>query len=349
MRKIRELLFTENEFSAAVFPFGMMAIMGIVWMLMKGFIFRYFIWQNEIHSGVFLNFIYVAVGVLNSWIVDDWCKNRSIIRMVTAGVTPLGTVLTLRWLFSGFITSKLLIAVMITYSVFIAFQTIRIIMKKKKLRVIGRALNNILATLSVISIIGMWGYCLTGMYTADEPAASSIKMAEDGELWDSNQDMLRLWKEDTYTDLSDEKKKTLFQQLIDLECAYWGIEPVKLVVEEYESETLMGYYVDEDHIISIREEMFGLPREEVINTLLHETHHAYVHKLMESVDLRDKNIEKNKNLRIYKELYKYKEGIENYISAETDYDSYYNNPIEVIAREYAEEWTVNYLNYIDRI
>lgn len=349
MRKIRELLFTENEFSAAVFPFGMMAIMGIVWMLMKGFIFRYFIWQNEIHSGVFLNFIYVAVGVLNSWIVDDWCKNRSIIRMVTAGVTPLGTVLTLRWLFSGFITPKLLIAVMITYSVFIAFQTIRIIMKKKKLRVIGRALNNILAALSVISIIGMWGYCLTGMYTADEPAASSIKMAEDGELWDSNQDMLRLWKEDTYTDLSDEKKKTLFQQLIDLECAYWGIEPVELVVEEYESETLMGYYVDENHIISIREEMFGLPREEVINTLLHETHHAYIHKLMESVDLRDKNIEKNKNLRIYKELYKYKEGIENYTSAETDYDSYYNNPIEVVAREYAEEWTVNYLNYIDRI
>lgn len=349
MRKIRELLFTENEFSAAVFPFGMMAIMGIVWMLMKGFIFRYFIWQNEIHSGVFLNFIYVAVGVLNSWIVDDWCKNRSIIRMVTAGVTPLGTVLTLRWLFSGFITPKLLIAVMITYSVFIAFQTIRIIMKKKKLRVIGRALNNILAALSVISIIGMWGYCLTGMDTADEPAASSIKMAEDGELWDSNQDMLRLWKEDTYTELSDEEKKNLFQQLIDLECAYWGIEPVKLVVEEYESETLMGYYVDEDHIISIREEMFGLPREEVINTLLHETHHAYVHKLMESVDLRDKNIEKNKNLRIYKELYKYKEGIENYISAETDYDSYYNNPIEVAAREYAGEWTVNYLNYIDRI
>ena len=99
MRKIRELLFTENEFSAAVFPFGMMAIMGIVWMLMKGFIFRYFIWQNEIHSGVFLNFIYVAVGVLNAWIVDDWCKNRSIIRMAAAGVTPLGTVLTLRWLF----------------------------------------------------------------------------------------------------------------------------------------------------------------------------------------------------------------------------------------------------------
>ena len=146
-----------------------------------------------------------------------------------------------------------------------------------------------------------------------------------------------------------EEKKNLFQQLIDLECTYWGIEPVGLVVEEYESETLMGYYVDEGYTISIREEMFDLPREEVINTLLHETHHAYVHELVESVDWGDKNVEKNKNLRIYKELYKYKEGIENYISAETDYDSYYNNPIEVAAREYADEWTGNYLNYIDRI
>ena len=349
MRKIRNLLFTENAFSATIFPFGMMAIMVIVWMLMKRFIFGYFIWQDEVHSGVFLHYIYVAVGILNAWIVDDWCKNRSIIRMAVAGVTPLAAVLTLRWLFSGFITPRLLIAIVITYCIFIVFQTIRIIAKKKKLRVIGRGLNNILTVLSVISIIGMSGYCLTGMDRVDEPAASSITVAGDGELWDSNQDMLKLWKEDTYAELSDEEKKNLFQQLIDLECTYWGIEPVGLVVEEYDSETLMGYYVDEGYTISIREEMFNLPREEVINTLLHETHHAYVHELVESVDWGDNNVEKNKNLRIYKELYKYKEGIENYISAETDYDSYYNNPIEVAAREYADEWTGNYLNYIDRI
>lgn len=293
MRKIRNLLFIENAFSATVFPFGMMATLVIVWMLMKRFIFGYFIWQDEIHSGAFLHYIYVAVGVLNALIVDDWCKNRSIIRMAAAGVTPLATVLTLRWLFSGFITPKLLIVIMITYCVAIVFQTICIIVKKKKLRVIGRGLNDILTALSVISIIGMSGYCLTGMDMADEPMVSSITVTEDGKLWDSNQDMLRPWKEDKYADLSDEEKKKLFQQLIDLECTYWGIEPVGLVVEEYESETLMGYYVDEDYIISIRDEMFDLPREEVINTLLHETHHAYVHELVESVDWRDKNIEKN--------------------------------------------------------
>lgn len=351
MRKIRNLLFTENAFSATAFPFGMMAIMVIVWVLMRRFIYGYFIWQDETYSGLFLHFIYLAVGFLNVWIIDSWCKNRSIIRMAAAGVTPLAAVLTLRWLFSGFITPKLLIVIMITYCVFTVFRIIRTIAKRKRLRlrVIGRGLNNILTVLSVISITGMSGYCLTGMDTVDEPAASSITVVEEGKIWDSNQDMLRLWKEDTYTELSDEEKEDLFRRLMNLECTYWGIEPVGLMIEEYESETLMGYYRDEEYIISIREEMFDFPRDEVINTLLHEIHHAYVYKLVESVDWGDKNIEENKNLRIYKELYQYKEGIENYISAETDYDSYYNNPIEVAAREYAEERTDNYLNYIDRI
>ena len=45
----------------------------------------------------------------------------------------------------------------------------------------------------------------------------------------------------------------------------------------------------------------------------------------------------------------YKQGIDNYISADVDPDSYYNNPIEVAAREYAEEWVPKYLQYADSI
>lgn len=98
-----------------------------------------------------------------------------------------------------------------------------------------------------------------------------------------------------------------------------------------------------------REEMFDMPREEVLDTLLHETHHAYVHKAVQSVNWNDKNIEENKELRLYKDLQLYKQGIDNYISADVDPDSYYNNPIEVAAREYAEEWGPKYLQYADSI
>lgn len=349
MRKIRDILFTENTFSITVFSPGMMIIMVIAWLLMKHFILGYIVWQNEIYNGTFLHFIYMAVGFLNMLYVDKQCQNRSVMRMMAAGVTPLASVLTLRWFFSGFVIAKFLILILIIYSVYIIFQTICIIVKNKKIKIISRGMNHILVALSVISITGMTGYCLTGMDVSDKPAEDPTIMVPDVNLWDSNQETLRRWQKDTYAGLSDEEKMQLFQQLIDLECTYWGIELIPLEVEEYESETVMGYYDDEDYIISIREEAFDMPREEVIDALLHETHHAYVHKLVESVDWTDENIEKNKNLRIYKEIYKYKEGIENYISSEEDYNSYYNNPIEVAAREYAEEWTDNYLNYIDQI
>lgn len=164
-----------------------------------------------------------------------------------------------------------------------------------------------------------------------------------------NRDTLRLWKENIYTDLSDQEKKSLFQDTIILECLYLGIDPVILEVETYKSETPMGYYSNQYYTISIREEMFDMPREEVLDTLLHETHHAYVHKAVQSVDWNDKNIEENKELRLYKDLQLYKQGIDNYISADVDPDSYYNNPIEVAAREYAEEWGPKYLQYADSI
>ena len=67
------------------------------------------------------------------------------------------------------------------------------------------------------------------------------------------------------------------------------------------------------------------------------------------MDWDSREIEKNRELRVYKDLQIYKQGIENYASADEDADLYYNNPIEAAAREYAEEWTWKYIEYIDSI
>ena len=145
------------------------------------------------------------------------------------------------------------------------------------------------------------------------------------------------------------RKKEPFSGYNHFRMSLLGIDPVILEDETYKSETLMGYYSDQYYTISIREEMFDMLREEVLDTLLHETHHAYVHKAVQSVNWNDKNIEENKELRLYKDLQLYKQGIENYIPADVDPDSYYNNPVEVDAREYAEEWGPKYLQYADSI
>ena len=115
-------------------------------------------------------------------------------------------------------------------------------------------MNNIFTVLTAVSMVGMTGYCLTGMDLTAAPltgSVTSIAASDDGRSWNLNKDTLKLWKENIYTKLSDEEKKRLFQDTVDLECLYWGIDPVKLEVETYNSETIMGYYVDRYYVISI--------------------------------------------------------------------------------------------------
>ena len=150
--------------------------------------------------------------------------------------------------------------------------------EKEKAKYFSLGINHISCALSAAALLGTAGYCLTGMDTVDAGIAGKVVTAEDGRAWDENREMLRQWKEDVYEELPDRDRQELFQALINLECGYWGIEPIPLEIETYESDTLMGYYVDEYYVISIRKEMFDMPREEVMDTLLHEVHHAYVHK-----------------------------------------------------------------------
>ena len=354
VRKLWDGLFKENSRIADVFPLGMSAVMIILWLLLKDSLFAYFFWDDEIHSGSILYFVYVVTGVVNIWIVPDWCGNKSLMRMLAAGAAPAAAVMCLRWFFAGFITAKILVICAAVYTAVMLFQVIAAIVRKntvkrKKARIAGIGLNNILSVLTVISLAGMAGYCLTGMDSVDISGIARETVVDRGRAWDSNRELLKLWQEESYNELTDKEKQSLFQDLISLECMYWGIEPVNLEVETYESETRIGYYVNEYYVISIRKEMFDMPREKAMNALLHETHHAYVHKAVESVDWDDKKVEENRELRFYKDLYMYKEGIENYILPEEDYDGYYNNSIEVAAREYAEEWTWRYLQYIDAI
>lgn len=349
MRRVKNCLFKENEFSSAIFSIEVIGLTLVLGIMLKKYILGCYFWLNEIHNGILLLYIYIVTGSLNVWFVPDGCRNRSLVRMLTAGLTPMAVVMSLRWFFSGFVTARLLMLFMIICSLYIIFQIISNFLQKKKFRIISIGINRWLSVLTIVSMIGMFGYCLTGMDLVDIQTVGTIVSSDDGRSWDSNRDTLRLWKENIYTELSDQEKQSLFQDTIILECLYWGIDPVILEVETYKSETLMGYYSDQYYTISIREEMFDMPREDVLDTLLHETHHAYVHKAVQSVDWNDKNIEENKELRVYKDLQLYKQGIENYIPADIDLDSYYNNPVEVAAREYAKEWVPKYLQYIDSI
>ena len=67
--------------------------------------------------------------------------------------------------------------------------------------------------MTVVSMIGMAGYCFTGMDLVSAPSstlADAAVVSDDGRSWGSNQNILKQWKENIYTELSDEEKKDLF-------------------------------------------------------------------------------------------------------------------------------------------
>ena len=351
MKKMWNWLFKENRLSTSIFWGGIVVIPVILWFVFRNLMFGYYFWMDKIHNGVLLHWLYIIIALLDEEIVPLTCRNKSIARMVVTGVTPMMTVLALRWYFTGFVAAGILLTVLLVYSVIMTIRVIATVIRgRRKKRVIAIGANNVLLAVSVISFIGMAGYCLTGMDTVVIKVSGTTSQTDNGRAWDANRDILQLWQEETYDCLSNEEKKELFQELIGLECLYWGIEPVKLEVETYEaSSAVQGYYIHEYYVISIRKEMFDMPREEVLDTLLHECHHAYAHTVVDSIDWDDKAVQQNKNLRFYKEAYLYKEGIENHVDIEEDFDGYYNNFIEVAARAYAKEWMPNYLEYIDSI
>ncbi len=74
--------------------------------------------------------------------------------------------------------------------------------------------------------------------------------------------------------------------------------------------------------------------------MLHECRHAYQKMLVKAYEDADKPY---KNLAIFKDAKKFKEGFENYTQLE-----YYSNPVEVDAREYSVLRAAEYYSEIRR-
>ena len=165
---------------------------------------------------------------------------------------------------------------------------------------------------------------------------------------DTNKEMLSMWKEDTYTTLKDIEKKQLWQSLIDLESNYLGAETPILEIEEYDiNDNKDDYYSKEKNMISITDKVIDYPRERVLNILLHEINHAYTEAIADSVDWKDMD-DKDKKLRMYVEVYIFKETYESYTFPEEDRQAYYDNAAEVSARAYSEEWGKSIFNILMR-
>lgn len=165
---------------------------------------------------------------------------------------------------------------------------------------------------------------------------------------DPYEEKAELWgylKEKNWNRLSIPERITVAQELVDFESAVLGIPTVPVTSAMIGIATLGAYDNESKQMLINTEHLANSSVSEIINSVAHETHHAYVDYLVNTLDWDNPAM----NSAYFTELRKLMDSQENYKSAWSyGFDAYENQPLEVAAREYASEETMIIMTYIDR-
>lgn len=161
----------------------------------------------------------------------------------------------------------------------------------------------------------------------------------------SNIGLLKCFEEGTWGDYGIEEKVTLVQKLVDFECDLFKIPHVE-VSSKLLSPSVLGEYDRKKNVISIDVKYLDkATNEEVINTVAHETQHAYASYLVESLDFDSNPIYQTP---YFNKVKSWKDNQEEYIDGSLgNFELYESQPLEVEARTYATDETKRIISYIE--
>lgn len=164
-------------------------------------------------------------------------------------------------------------------------------------------------------------------------------------LYEEKTELWGYLKEKNWSQLSIQERITVTQELVDFESAVLGIPTVPVASAMIGTATLGAYDNESNQMWINTEQLANSSVSDIINTIAHETHHAYVDYLVNTLDWDNPAT----NTAYFAELRELMESQENYKSASYyGYDEYAGQPLEVAAREYGEQETAKILAYIER-
>lgn len=161
------------------------------------------------------------------------------------------------------------------------------------------------------------------------------------ETIEKNIDKLMQLQEDKWVSLSLDERLDILQTIADIERRYLGIpHELNVVYKDIEETDILGHYLDKTHTITVNTpHLTNDDPFDLLNTICHESYHAYQHRL---VEMYNESSEKFKELRVYIDVKDYAEEFANYTSGSEDKLTYFTQTCEEDARDYASSAVYEY-------
>lgn len=190
--------------------------------------------------------------------------------------------------------------------------------------------RSIVAMGLVLLLVGTWaGLTNVGSHSeilfSDSQEDTNLTFAE-------NMDTVLLLQEEKWEELTVPQRLEVLKLCADIKCDNLGMEHVNVVAKTTDQNTL-GHYEDHTRTVTVSlDHLASGKAREVLDTLFHEIHHAYAHRLVEVYGALD---EQSRNLALFRDAAGYAHGFANYIDADEDLTGYLYQKVEVDANMFA--------------
>ena len=325
---------------------------GIFWFWNRVFLFRCLEGKTLLQSKLFLLGM-VLGGAALGFIIDLMYfkagKNPFYNVIIGFGVYTALTYISLR--------RTLIIIALVPSLVLATLFTIRVMCrpigdKSHKSKIIGKRIYRAMAGSKAIFALGLGSICVIlglSVILQGYSIAPTVNPAKYSELMDWTvtnriEDLVCL-TDDEFVDIAVEKKLDIAQIVANIEEARLGIPHEINVVASKPAQkktTVLGYYNEAQHLIVINDEyLLHCNAKNLLDTVCHECYHAFQYRMLDEFQFEEDG--EPTQLNFVSDIYSIE--FEHYVSG--DKLSYYTQPCEISASEYAQLETIRIMSEIE--
>lgn len=171
--------------------------------------------------------------------------------------------------------------------------------------------------------------------------------AAENQTMEAQKDTLMLLQQETWEQLSIQKKVDVLQTVANIEAHTLGLpNELNVGADELTIGTLGGYEDSKHRLCISLEHLETSPVENVLKTICHEAYHSYQSRIAE---IYQELPEQQRTLMLYRDAAVYAAEMDDYQNGATDFENYYNQQMEADARKYAEITVEKYDDYVGGI